>query len=198
MSENEKGAIVQAFCSQVWWLVLLRGIASVFLGIMLIVQPGVTAIILVQFLGAYFIVDGLFAVINSLVGRKHMSGWGWGLAMGGLEILTGIFIFGHPVISTIITASVLVYYVAGLAILFGVLGIVTGIRVRKEIEGEWSMIAGGILAIIFGLILIMNPGATAIVYLIVMGVMALIGGVVQIIVSFKIRQIGKKGIEAVG
>ncbi len=193
---SEEKVLVQRFCFEFWWIVLLRGIALTVLGGLLIAKPGITVIVLVQFLGAYFLVDGVFSVFHSIKGRKYMQGWGWGIFMGALEILTGIIVFTNPLVSTIVTASVLVYSVALLAILFGVLGIVTGIQVRKEIKGEWAMIAGGVLAIIFSVILIMNPMASMSVYLIVMGVMALMGGLIQIFASFQIRKIGKHGIEA--
>jgi len=193
---SEEKVLVQRFCFEFWWIVLLRGIALTVLGGLLIAKPGITIIVLVQFLGAYFLVDGVFSVFHSIKGRKYMQGWGWGIFMGALEILTGIIVFTNPLVSTIVTASVLVYSVALMAILFGVLGIVTGIQVRKEIKGEWAMIAGGVLAIIFGVILIMNPMASMSVYLIVMGVMALMGGLIQIFASFQIRKIGKHGIEA--
>ncbi len=192
---SEEKVLVQRFCFEFWWIVLLRGIALTVLGGLLIAKPGITIIVLVQFLGAYFLVDGVFSVFHSIKGRKYMQGWGWGIFMGALEILTGIIVFTNPLVSTIVTASVLVYSVALMAILFGVLGIVTGIQVRKEIKGEWAMIAGGVLAIIFGVILIMNPMASMSVYLIVMGVMALMGGLIQIFASFQIRKIGKHGIE---
>ena len=193
---SEEKVLVQRFCSEVWWIVLLRGIALTVLGGLLIAKPGITIIVLVQFLGAYFLVDGVFSVFHSIKGRKYMQGWGWGIFMGALEILTGIIVFTNPLVSTIVTASVLVYCVAFMAILFGVLGVVTGIQVRKEIKGEWAMIAGGVLAIIFSVILIMNPMASMSVYLIVMGVMALMGGLIQIFASFQIRKIGKHGLEA--
>jgi len=193
---SEEKVLVQRFCFEFWWIVLLRGIALTVLGGLLIAKPGLTVIVLVQFLGAYFLVDGVFSVFHSIKGRKYMQGWGWGIFMGALEILTGIIVFTNPLVSTIVTASVLVYSVAFMAILFGVLGIVTGIQVRKEIKGEWAMIAGGVLAIIFSVILIMNPMASMSVYLIVMGVMALMGGLIQIFASFQIRKIGKHGIEA--
>ena len=193
---SEEKVLVQRFCFEFWWIVLLRGIALTVLGGLLIANPGLTVIVLVQFLGAYFLVDGVFSVFHSIKGRKYMQGWGWGIFMGALEILTGIIVFTNPLVSTIVTASVLVYSVAFMAILFGVLGIVTGIQVRKEIKGEWAMIAGGVLAIIFSVILIMNPMASMSVYLIVMGVMALMGGLIQIFASFQIRKIGKHGIEA--
>jgi uncharacterized membrane protein HdeD (DUF308 family) len=193
---SEEKVLVQRFCFEFWWIVLLRGIALTVLGGLLIAKPGISVIVWVQILGAYFLLDGVFSVFHSIKGRKYMQGWGWGIFMGALEILTGIIVFTNPLVSAIVTASVLVYSVAFMAILFGVLGIVTGIQVRKEIKGEWSMIAGGVLAIIFSVILIMNPMASMSVYLIVMGVMALMGGLIQIFASFQIRKFGKHGIEA--
>lgn len=192
---SEEKAAVKEFCASVWWLVLLRGIAVLILGGMLIAKPGLTAVVLVQFLGAYFLVDGVFSIINSIMGRKYMAGWGWGLLMGALEILTGIVIFAHPLASTLFTASFLAYMVAFSAILFGILGIITGIQVRKEVKGEWAMIAGGVLAIIVGILLIIKPTESATIYLIIMGVMAIIGGLVQIFASFQIRRVGKVGLK---
>jgi uncharacterized membrane protein HdeD (DUF308 family) len=201
---TEEGTLFQKYCSQVWWLVLLRGVAMLLLGGMLISQPGVTAIVMIQFLGAYFLLDGIVTIIKSIMGRRYVSGWGLGIVMGALETLTGLVIFGHPLASTIFTASVLVYSVAIMAIFFGALGIVTWIQLSRSMNDQVAsltgtaagMLAGGVLAIILGVILIMNPLASAQIYLIVMGVMALICGLVQLIASFQIRQIGKKGLAA--
>ena len=190
---SEKKGLVQQFSSDVWWLVLLRGIALLILGLMLVSRPGVTIVVLIQFLGIYFLADGLISVFKSVKGRKYMQGWGWGIFMGVLEILLGIIVLGRPVLSTILTTGFLVYLVAFLAILLGIMGIITGIQARKQIDGEWAMIVGGVLAIIFGVILIMSPTTSAVVYLVVMGVFAVIGGIVQIFNSFNLRKAGKKG-----
>lgn len=197
MSETIEKGPVQEFCASVWWIVLLRGIALLALGGLLLAQPALTAVVIVQFLGAYFLVDGVFSIINSIMGRKYMQGWGWGLIMGVLEILTGLIIFANPLMSAVLTGSLFIYCVATMAIIYGLFGIVTGFMVRKEVKGEWAMIAGGVLAIIFGALLIMNPMGSIKIYLVIMGVAALFGGVIQLFAAFQIRQFGKKGISAV-
>ncbi|MGB1928284.1 MAG: HdeD family acid-resistance protein [Mariniblastus sp.] len=187
----------QEFCTNAWFLILLRGIGLVVLGGLFIFKPGIVGIVLVQFLGAYFIVDGLFSTAKAVLGRKYMPGWGCGLIMGLLEIVTGAFVFAHPLAGAVITVKVLAYLVAFMAISFGALGIYTGLQVRKELNGEWAMIVGGCLALIVGLILIMDPLGTAKVYVMVLGGLSLLGGVIQIFAAFQIRRIGKVGLEAV-
>jgi uncharacterized membrane protein HdeD (DUF308 family) len=187
----------QEFCSNAWLLILLRGIGLVILGGLFLFKPGITGIVLVQFLGAYFLVDGLFSTAKSILGRKYMPGWGCGLIMGLLEIFTGVFVFAHPLAGALITATVLAYIVGFMAISFGVLGIYTGFQVRKELSGEWAMIAGGFLAVIVGLILIMDPLGTAKAYLMVLGGLSLVGGIIQVVAAFQIRKIGQVGLEAV-
>ena len=187
----------QEFCTNAWFLILLRGIGLVVLGVLFVFKPGIVGIVLVQFLGAYFIVDGLFSTAKAVLGRKYMPGWGCGLIMGLLELVTGAFVFAHPLAGAVITVKVLAYLVAFMAISFGALGIYTGLQVRKELNGEWAMIVGGCLALIVGLILIMDPLGTAKVYVMVLGGLSLLGGVIQIFAAFQIRRIGKVGLEAV-
>ena len=192
------------FCAQVWWLVLLRGISVSIMGGLLMAKPEWAAVMLVQILGAYLLVDGSLAVIKSILWRRHSQNWGWGLLMGALEIVTGIFVFSHPIAGAIITANMLVYCVAILIIVAGLLGLITGIQLLRELNDRVAAIGGqavaltvaGALAIIFGVILLVDTRTSAMVYLSLMGVIALIGGVVQILAAFQIRQVGKHGIES--
>lgn len=194
---GEVGGVLKQFCAEVWWVVLLRGVALLILGILLITRPGLTLVVLIQFVGAYFLVDGIFAIVNSMMGRKYRPNWGWGLLMGALEFLTGLIMFANPLISTVVTTGVLVFMVAFMAILFGIVGLVTWWQIRKDVNGGWGMLAGAVLAIIAGIILLMYPKESAKVYLIIMGISALLGGLIQVFASFQIRKIGKKGLASI-
>ena len=44
--------------SNVWWLFLLQGIAAIILGLMLITAPGATLLVMVTFLGFYWLIEG--------------------------------------------------------------------------------------------------------------------------------------------
>ena len=73
---------------------------------------------------------------------------------GVLGIIAGLVVLSQPVLSTILTTSFLVWFLGIAAIIYGISGLITGIRLRKETKGEWTMILGGIFSIVFGIILI--------------------------------------------
>ena len=60
-----------------------------------------------------------------------------------------------------LTGLVLLFFIAGWAIAAGVFEIVGAIKLRKEIEGEWWLIATGVLSVLFGVLILMFPGAGA-------------------------------------
>jgi uncharacterized membrane protein HdeD (DUF308 family) len=59
-----------------WWLVLLEGIAAIILGILLLTAPQATLFVLVQLLGIYWLVKGIFQIANIFI---DSSRWGWKL-----------------------------------------------------------------------------------------------------------------------
>src|SRR5918992_3373671 len=69
-----------------WWLMLITGIAPVVLGIFLIIAPVQTVVALVQFLGAYWLITGVFSIVSIIIDR---SNWVWKLFSGILGIAAG-------------------------------------------------------------------------------------------------------------
>jgi uncharacterized membrane protein HdeD (DUF308 family) len=99
-----------------WWLVLLEGLAALILGILLLLKPGMTLVVLVQVVGFFFFVDGVFNLVSIFFDR---STWVWKFILGILGILAGIVVIEHPLWSAVLVPTTLV-------ILLGTYGIVTG------------------------------------------------------------------------
>lgn len=185
-----KKTLMQSLAAKTWWLVLLRGIAALLLGLVLSINPAATIMILVQFLGVYWFLDGLFTLIQSIKGRKIYKKWGWGVFVGIFSILASIVIISRPLASSILTVTFLAYFIAFWAMFFGILSIVTGIRLRKEISNEWSMVLNGLLSTLFGVVLLTSPIMSAMVMVWIVAIFSVVNGIVLIVLSFRVKKLG--------
>ena len=88
-----------------WWLVLIQGIAGVIIGLLLLINPLKTTVFLVQFLGIYWFVSGIFGIVSIFLDK---SMWGWKLFAGLLGIFAGVLILQHPLWSTLLVPATLV------------------------------------------------------------------------------------------
>jgi len=110
------------------------------------------------------------------------------LLIGLIGVAVGIMTFMTPGI----TALALLYYIAFWAIFRGILEISTAIRLRKEIEGEWLLILGGVASVVFGVLLLARPGAGALAVITLIAVYALVVGITLVILAFKVRGLGSR------
>lgn len=165
-----------------WWLMLLRGIAAILFGILAFFWPGLTLLTLVLFYGAYALVDGVLAVVAAITGGAPAPRW-WLAIIGLLGIAAGILTFVWPGI----TALVLLFFIAGWAIAIGVFQIIGAIRLRKEIDNEWLLIIGGILSVLFGIGVLLVPGAGALALVWVIAAYAIVEGIIFVALAFRLK-----------
>ncbi len=86
-----------------------------------------------------------------------------------------------------LTALVLLYIIAFWAILTGILEVVAAVRLRRAITNEWGLIIGGVLSVLFGIVLIVLPGAGALAVVFLIGVYAVLFGVTLLMLSWRLR-----------
>ena len=166
-----------------WWLLLIRGILAVLFGLMAIAWPALTLVTLVLIYGAYAFVDGLTAIWVGVSSRA------WGVLLFGiLGVVVGIYTFFYPGV----TAIALLYVIAVWALVRGVFEIVTAIQLRKEISYEWALVISGLISIIFGIVLMANPGGGALAMILVIGAFALMFGVMTIVLAFRVRRLPRR------
>lgn len=165
-----------------WWLLALRGACAILFGILTFIWPAISLLTLVLFYGAFMLADGILAVAAAIKGDKAAPR-GWLIVLGILSIIAGVLTFVWPGI----TALVLLFMIAAWSIAIGVMQIVGAIKLRKEIDNEWLLIAGGVLSVIFGVILLIAPGAGALALIVVIGAYAIIYGAIMIAFAWRLK-----------
>jgi len=166
-----------------WLLLLFRGIATVLFGILTFANPGVTLMVLVLICGALALVDGIFAVLAAAASMTGSWKTWWSILSGVVGIAAGLITFLWPGL----TALALLLYIGVWAILHGVLEIVGAIQLRREINNEWLLAAGGLLSILFGLIVLVAPRNAIVALIFVIGGYAIASGLLLIMFSLRIR-----------
>ncbi len=162
-----------------WWLVLLEGIAILIIGVLLLIAPVRTSALIVWVLGFYWFIGGIFQIVSIFIDSTR---WGWKLFVGILGIIAGIIIIQHPLWSTFLVGTTLV-------IVLGIEGIIIGIaRLIQAFQGDgWGAGILGVLSILLGILLLANVWVATAVLPLVLAIFAIIGGIIAIIVAFRLR-----------
>ena len=168
-----------------WWAVVLRGVAAVLFGLMALIWPGITVIVLVALFGAYALVDGIIGLGTAVFGGRERGRRGWLVVEGIAGVLAGIFTFAWPGI----TALALLWLIAAWAIVTGVLEIVAAVRLRREIQGEWLLALSGVLSVLFGILLAVWPAAGVLSIVFLIGIYAIVFGVALVGLGLRLRRL---------
>jgi uncharacterized membrane protein HdeD (DUF308 family) len=162
---------------------VLRGVAGIIFGIVALVLPVATIAALVLLFGAYALVDGIFNIVAAVTGRTGERPW-WTLLLAGLVgIGAGLATFFLPGL----TALTLLYVIAAWAIVIGVLEIAAAVRLRRVITNEWWLGLGGALSIVFGVLIMLAPGAGALVMVLWIGAFAVVYGIALVVLGLRLR-----------
>lgn len=110
-----------------WWLALV-GLAGVAAGIVTFMWPGITAIVLVMFIGAWALVHGVFEIIGAIQLRKEIDNEWWLILSGVLSVIFGLLVIAMPGAG----ALGLIWAIAAYSVAFGISWVMLAFRLRKH------------------------------------------------------------------
>jgi uncharacterized membrane protein HdeD (DUF308 family) len=173
-------AALQPRHSGIWWFFLLEGIAGIILGLLLITDPGATMVALVTFLGFYWLIMGILALVRIFIDQSVP--WIWSLLIGIVGILAGIVVLRHPMLAALTVPTVIVIVLGVQGLIMGVLELIGGFT-----GGGIGSFIMGVLYVLVGLLLLGSPIAAALAVPLVFGVLLLIQGVALVVLAFRAR-----------
>ena len=167
-----------------WWLVEIRGVAAIAFGVLAFLWPGITLLILVTLFAAYMLIDGVALLVS--LRRAEPATAGHRLAVGLMGIL-GVAVGIATIFWPGITALALLYLVAFWAITLGLTQVIAAIRLRREISGELWFVVGGLLTVVFGVIILLFPGTGLLSLVWIVGAWAIVFGITNLILAWRLR-----------
>lgn len=105
---------------------VLAGIAGAVAGLLLLVWPGATQLVLVLFAGIWLAVSGGFQIIVSAARRRELPHWRFTLALGIIELLLGLWLLGKSAATLASANSVIGVW----AVVIGVISCVLAFEIR--------------------------------------------------------------------
>lgn len=110
-----------------WWLAI-AGIAGIAAGALTFLMPGLTALVLVTFIAVWAIILGVMEIYGAIKLRKEIDGEWFLILNGALSVVFGILLLWRPGIG----AVALVYIIGAYAIIFGVIHVMFGLKLKKH------------------------------------------------------------------
>ncbi len=181
---------VSKFIKSVWWLVLLRGIFAIILGILAFIWPVGTAVAFVWVFGIYAIVDGIMNIAHAIANRKSDPTWGWLLTIGIVGLIAGIVVLIFPAAAGALALLVLLWIIAIWAVVGGIFGIPAAASLASggaKVLGIVLAVLSIIFGIVLGILLFTTPSSALIGLIYVLGAYAVISGIVLIVIAFQAR-----------
>ena len=110
-----------------WWLIVI-GLAGIAAGIVTFLWPGITALVLVLFIGAWALAHGIFEIIGAIRLRKEIENEWWLILAGSLSVIFGLVVLAAPGAG----ALGLIWAIGSYSMVFGALLVGLSLRLRKH------------------------------------------------------------------
>jgi uncharacterized membrane protein HdeD (DUF308 family) len=121
------GAIGHRSSDPDWGWQLVIGILGIIIGFLTFHAPAITALALVIYIAAWALMIGVTEIVVAIKLRQEIKGEWFLILMGVVSIIFAIMLLWNPLPG----ALALVWLIGSYAIVFGVLGIIFGFRVRS-------------------------------------------------------------------
>jgi uncharacterized membrane protein HdeD (DUF308 family) len=121
------GAIGHRSSDPDWGWQLVIGILGIIIGFLTFRSPAITALALVIYIAAWALMIGVSEIVVAIKLRHEIKGEWFLILMGVVSILFAIMLLWNPLPG----ALALVWLIGSYAIVFGVLGIIFGFRLRS-------------------------------------------------------------------
>ncbi len=188
LTYDEERATVAAI-GRNWWVLLLLGIVSIIIGIAMIARPAGSTWVLAILLAIYLVVSGIVSLVRAF---SHGLPGGYRALLiisGIIGLLLGLLMLRFAPEEKIEILGIF----GGVWVLFS--GVMQLVSSSSLPEGKGWGIFSGIVYLLAGVVLLINPWAVE-VFVWIVGIWLVVLGIFEIISSFQVKSAAKKAMAA--
>jgi uncharacterized membrane protein HdeD (DUF308 family) len=169
-----------------WWISLLIGILYIIAGVWVFQTPLASYVSLSIVFSVFIFVSGISQILFSITNKNDINNWGWYLAGGILDLIIGILLMSHP----LMTMTILPFYVGFWLLFQGFMAIGLSFQFKAIDVPNWGwLLFLGFLTLMFAFLLLANPvfAGLSIIYMTAMAFVS--AGIFRIFLAFGLKKI---------
>lgn len=156
------------------------GILSVLAGILVVVWPGITLLVLAALLGINLVLGGVVSTVTAATGDHTTGERTLGIITGLLSLLAGAVVFARPVRSLAVIAVIIgAFWVVG-----GVAEFISGLTGSSDHRG--LSILSGLLTVGAGVVILAWPAVSLVTMTWIAGIWMVVFGILRLIIGLRI------------
>jgi uncharacterized membrane protein HdeD (DUF308 family) len=169
-----------------WKSTLASGILAVILGVLMLVWPGISIVVVAILLGAYLLVSGIAQVFFAFALDVSAGGRVLLFVSGAASLILAVLAFRH-------FGDALLLLAIWIGIGFVFRGVATTVSAISDpgLPGRVWQIIFGVITIIAGIVVLASPLRSLFILALVVGISLVVTGVLEVVSSFGIRRAAK-------
>ena len=181
----QQGADMLARLGRHWARVLSFGIITLLAGIIVLVWPGATLLVIAVVFGAQLVIAGIFRFVAAFATEDVSGGTRVLLALlGVISVIIGLWAVRH----VLVTLLALVLLLGIFWVINGAIELFTAFSHRGMPDRGWTA-AMGALSVLAGIVVLVYPRETLLILSVILGIWLLVFGVMEIVGAFRLRRL---------
>lgn len=168
-----------------WWWLTINGIAAIIFGVVAILYPVKTLVLLLGYFGLLALFLGAFFLLGGYLNRRETKLWDFWVFEGVLNASIGLILLFY----NDVTLPVFLVLLSLWAILIGAIQIITVLRLWSAVPHKTLYLVNGLIALIFGILIIINPFNGIKALTIFIGTYTIILGFFSILISIRMKHV---------
>jgi len=167
---------------EVWWLLILTGVTSIVFGLVTLFWPKLTFATFVYLYAIFVVMGGAIGLFEAISNIKKDGLWWIALLLSLVNLGVGVFLLRNPAVA----ATILVLFVVIFIFMQAIFDLAVASYISKK-DNQWLWIVSGILGLFAGVVVLAYPLATTVAFVWVLGLYALVHGIVSVAYALQIR-----------